>query len=194
MTRKEQDKLWAELSEDNKKIIRRRYNSALVDIDNNEDVSKNRGIVQSLKEIFGEHNLKPQLTYGDVIKELFKNGAWQVVGREYPREFVFNEDANDHYFLNCTSEEQGQKLLAINKLLNVAKFLNKNEDGSVWIPDWKNANERKYYITIHCEEIEYSSVSVINSGQVYFRSEVLAKKAVEILGENVIRTALTTVY
>lgn len=91
-----------------------------------------------------------------------------------------------NYSNNCTSENQVKKLLAINQLLNVAKYLN---DG--WKP---NVNEKKYliYIAEDCNRLVIDCKYIVNVSIVYFKTEELAKKAIEILGEGIIRLALST--
>lgn len=90
---------------------------------------------------------------------------------------------------NCTSEKQAKKLLAINQLLNIAKYLN---DG--WEPDWNNSDEKKYTISldINNQRISVNWNILVNKCIVYFKTEELAKKAIEILGEETIKLALST--
>lgn len=90
---------------------------------------------------------------------------------------------------NCTSSKQCEKLLAINKLLNVAKYLN---DG--WIPNWDDMQESKYYIRIINNNIDVACVCAICLGVVYFKTEDLAKQAIEILGKENIKMALSADY
>lgn len=87
---------------------------------------------------------------------------------------------------NCTSKKQAEKLLAINMLLNVAKYLN---DG--WTP---NVNEKKYiiYIDEPSNRLVIDCKYIVNVSIVYFKTEELAQKAIEILGEKIIRLALST--
>lgn len=92
---------------------------------------------------------------------------------------------NVPYPTNCTSRKQAEKLLAINKLMNVAKYL--NED---WQPDWNNNYENKHYLRICNEKIEIGCATIYISDIVYFKSEGLAKQAIEILGEETIKLAL----
>ena len=74
MTQKEQqDKLWAELSDERKQELRDQYNSYSEESDG---IAK--GIVISYDEIFGKHNLDPDISYEEVAKALFNEpGAWQ---------------------------------------------------------------------------------------------------------------------
>lgn len=129
-----------------------------------------------------------KLTYEDVAKELFKDkvicyiNAVGAVGKgKVEKEYVL-------YPNNCTSKEQAEKLIAINKLMNVVKYLNGD-----WSPDWEdNNNEFKYYINHYHKVINISYTSHYNSSNVYFKSEELARQAIEILGEETIKLALST--
>lgn len=131
--------------------------------------------------------IKKDLTYEDVVKELF--------------------DGNDNYYINAiskvkkasvlrthsgannfTSKKQAEKLLAINKLMNVAKYLNGD-----WKPDWDANKKIKFYIYIN----EYNEVTILgtfhyNVSVVYFKSKEDAQQAIEILGKKTIRLALST--
>lgn len=197
MTKQEQNKNWSLLSEESKYHYQTEYKNRLEDSEREiEDpegggdltVLTSQNIAKDLENLFGKHNLQSKLTYEDVVKELFKNGAWQPY--DYKNGFCSEEDAEPTYCLNCTSAKQAQKLLAINKLLNVAKFLNKNEDGTDWAPDWENEKQEKYSYDINCRgKINIINVYV-NNTFVHFATPMLAKQAIEILGEEVIRTVL----
>ena len=94
----------------------------------------------------------------------------------------------ENYPNNCTSEKQAKKLLAINMLLNVAKYLNEG-----WQPNWNNEDEKKYVIYLGIkEEISVSWTIVANGHMVHFKTEELAQKAIDILGEETIKLALST--
>lgn len=130
---------------------------------------------------------KKQLTYEDVAKKLFtcKECFYpDIVGIV---RYISNLGTGYDQPNNCTSRKQAEKLLAINKLMNVAKYLN---DG--WEPDWDNISEYKYFINGNlgiCQNCMFPSG--IN---VYFKTENLAKQAIEILGEETIKLALCTDY
>lgn len=132
--------------------------------------------------------IKKKLTYEDVAKEMFEdkvifyiNAVGAIVKGEVEKEFVLDPN-------NCTSKKQAEKLFAINKLVNVAKYLN-----GEWEANW-NEDNLKYFIGIkHTENIitigcsNYYSYAII-----YFESKELAQQAIEILGEETIKTALST--
>lgn len=80
------------------------------------------------------------------------------------------------------------KLAAIRKLLITAKYLNES-----WKPDWEDGQEQKWSAGID----EYGGIAMtwrfgVNDSFVYFKSESMVKRAISILGEEVIRTALNT--
>lgn len=90
---------------------------------------------------------------------------------------------------NCTSEKQAKKLIAINQLLNVAKYLNDD-----WKPDWKDAGKDKFCITLN---YKYNKMSIhcahmLSESIVYFKTKELAEQAIEILGVETIKLALST--
>lgn len=85
------------------------------------------------------------------------------------------------------TEHQLKRLLAINKLMNVAYYFN---DG--WEPDWNDIEQEKFYIYYSnvSKTIEIDYNCVCNSGEVYFKSRELAGQAIQILGEETIKLAL----
>ena len=90
---------------------------------------------------------------------------------------------------NCTSEKQAKKLLAINKLMNVAKYLNGD-----WQPNWNDVYEKKWYIFIEDKQIKINNTYRLQCNDIYFKSQELAEQAIEILGEETIKLALCTDY
>ena len=142
----------------------------------------------------GEIRFRRKHSLDDVYNNLFCNAEMYFVndfgwvGKRLENNDPFDYEDYTQYRSNCTSERQAQKLLAINELMNVAKYLN---DG--WKPDWNNGLEEKYYLYINngnklCVYYIYG----YNKGPVYFKSEELARQAIEILGEETIKLALCT--
>lgn len=82
-------------------------------------------------------------------------------------------------------KHQLERLLAINKLMNVAYYLN---DG--WEPNWKNTSESKYSIIFNGFIYTIENNVWTNRGGVVFKSMELAQQAIEILGEETIKLAL----
>lgn len=78
----------------------------------------------------------------------------------------------------------------MNKLMNVAKYLN---DG--WEPNWLGTEIKwEIFVDINYNTIQYISAAPYCRMSIYFKTQELAEQAVEILGENVIRLALSTDY
>jgi hypothetical protein len=86
----------------------------------------------------------------------------------------------------ASTKHQLERLLALNKLMNVAHYLN---DG--WEPDWKDGSQKffMYYNTTN-RDIEIDVNTYFNSGVVYFKSKKLAEQAIEILGKEIVKLAL----
>lgn len=136
--------------------------------------------------------VKPKkLTYKKVAKKLFKKSVVYAV--DLWGEIQKWKDAGDKYIEpnNSVSENQCKQLLALNKLFNVAYYLNEG-----WTPDWKNGREDKYFMyydgqnerisTSHNAYV-YLVGGVYHVGGVYFKSEVLVQRAIAILGEKSIK-------
>lgn len=116
------------------------------------------------------------ITYNDVCKSLFfdkktywlgntKIGSTHKGGTCYP-------DIN-----NCTSEAQVKRLIAFNKLQNIAKYLN---DG--WKPNFEYGNKNWYIVREGVDNYKIYWSDIFNSGSVYFKTEELAWKAFRLMG------------
>jgi hypothetical protein len=130
-----------------------------------------------------------KLTYDDVTNKLFN--AKTVYWTTKYGAIEFGDNINDTYLLNpnnASTEKQLKKLFAINKLMNVAKYLNGD-----WQPDWDNFDDEKWAIKIEDDEIGVTS-SDYQYGDIYFISKGRAEQAIEILGEETIKLALCTDY
>ena len=88
---------------------------------------------------------------------------------------------------NATSRQQLEQLLALNKLMNVAKYLNGD-----WNPNWYSSGETKWclFFDYWKQKITASNWQTAHYGCIYFKSEKLAYQAIEILGEEEVKKAL----
>lgn len=130
-----------------------------------------------------------KLTYEDIARKLFPDGETHYCiesGSQITT--IINREFNYTCKNNANSRKQLEKLLAINMLMNVAKYLN---DG--WQPNWNNS-ENKYYIYSNGDNLRICSTVLTCSTNVYFKSTELVEKAIEILGEEIIKLALCTDY
>ena len=132
--------------------------------------------------------IKKVVNYEDVAKELFKdNPFYYRFGTLGEIQKVPNL-SNGAEIYHCMYEKQAKKLLSINKLMNVAKYLN-----GEWCPNWRDGNERKWTLGIGIQnKIGVNFWCDYVASFVYFKSKEAAKQAIEILGEETIKLALST--
>lgn len=129
--------------------------------------------------------VKKKLTYNDIAKELFDNkDVWRIENFNITK---YNKTGYWNYLTNCISEKQAQKFIAINQLMNVAKYLNGN-----WQPNWNDETQDKYCFTIEKNTIVIHRRIEINNNIVYFKTTDFAQKTIDILGEETIKLALCT--
>lgn len=132
--------------------------------------------------------IKIEITYKDVCRELFlSKPSWRLLETGVTKYTAVSDSAISCSRLTATSNKQLEQLVALNKLMNVAKYLNGD-----WEPDWNNSRETKW-----CLFFDYWKQKIIASnwqtsyyGCVYFKSEKLAYQAIEILGEEAVKKAL----
>ena len=143
------------------------------------------------KKIEGDENKTPDdkeskpITYDDICKELFLNkDAW-----------FLNHDTIDSWVQtlsnfrdldNCTSKAQAKRMIAFNKLQNIAKYLN---DGWKPVFDGKNQNwnickENDIFIAMHTR--------CLNKACVYFKSEDITNEAIRLMGEESLNDLFST--
>ena len=132
-----------------------------------------------------------KLTYTKIVNELF-TGKRYYYTNDYGtiKESADPTKVNDFCDTdpnNAPTKHQLEKLLALNKLMNVAHYLN---DG--WEPNWNDNEQKKFYIYYSnvSKTIEIDYNCVCNSGEVYFKSREFAGQAIKILGEETIKLAL----
>ena len=133
---------------------------------------------------------KKVLTYMNVVEKLFTNNEiYSIISAgRIANAFSILEDSN-----NAFSREQLESLLALNKLINVAKYLNSDwfpiERELKWFHGLTAGTVGSFYkdlmISKH-ESVKYSCV--------YFKTRAYAEEATKILGENVVKKALTLQY
>lgn len=127
-----------------------------------------------------------QLTYEEIRSEVLK-GTFYFIGSygDIKKGCCGHTD-------NCAkTSNQLECLLCLNKLINTAIYLNGN---------WKPFSSLKSVYSIIVDSYgvlrihQYDMDSPETSGRVIFKSEELAKQAIEILGIPTIRKALSTYY
>lgn len=135
--------------------------------------------------------VEEKLTYTKIVNELFNKKKYYYTN-DYGtiRETANPEKVSDFRVIdpnNAPTKYQLERLLALNKLMNVAYYLN---DG--WEPDWNDGGQEKFYIYYNSavKTLNVSANFYYNGGVVYFKSKEIAKQAIEILGEEIIKLAL----
>jgi hypothetical protein len=127
-----------------------------------------------------------QLTYEDMCEELFA------------KEHYFMDDNGDIHLNkwvnkcpnNATTKHQLECILAKNKLANVARYLNgewRPASGDTWY--WLSVNTNNSVIVD-----SWPKTYSFDTGKIYFKSSKLAKQAIEILGEEIVKLALEPLY
>lgn len=132
-----------------------------------------------------EETQEKPITYADILKELYlgKTAYWIYDQNiEFGKQTSYNfEDA-----VNCTSVAQAKRMVAFNKLQNIAKYLNNG-----WKPtfglgkrNWSICNEGNNYLPLWVDITENCSV--------YFKSEEAANEAIRLMGENSLNDLYST--
>lgn len=132
-----------------------------------------------------EETQEKPITYGDVLKELYlgKTAYWIYdKSIESGKQSSYNfEDA-----VNCTSVAQAKRMVAFNKLQNIAKYLN-----GEWKPDFDGDHEN-WNINKDGDTFIALYTNTLNKASVYFKSEDLTLEAIRLMGEDSLNDLFTT--
>lgn len=132
----------------------------------------------------GDKNGEP-ITYDDICKKLFFNKTAYWVRSNNIEEGVTRESYND--IDNCTSMAQAKRVVAFNKLQNIAKYLNKG-----WKPDFTNGTQKWFIAEQYFREYQAKFTYSGNYGIVYFKSEDLVLEAIRLMGEESLNDLFST--
>lgn len=132
-----------------------------------------------------EETQEKPITYDDVLKELFldKIASWVGISKIYTAT-VGSANYND--LNNCTSYAQAKRLLAFNKLMNIAKYLNGD-----WKPDF-DGNHENWHIGKEGDTFLEMYTKYVNKANVYFKSKVLAYEAIRLMGKDSLNDLFST--
>ena len=132
-----------------------------------------------------EETQEKPITYDDVLKELYlgKTAYWVYdkcieSGKQSSCNF---EDA-----VNCTSVAQAKRMVAFNKLQNIAKYLNGD-----WKPDF-DGNHENWSITKTGDDFLATYTRNVNKANVYFKSRDLTLEAIRLMGEESLNDLFST--
>lgn len=131
----------------------------------------------------GDKNEEP-ITYDDICKKLFFNKTAYWVRGKNIEEGVIRESYNDSD--NCTSVAQVKRVVAFNKLQNIAKYLNKG-----WKPkfDGKTVN---WCICYETREYVPKATSYLNDANIFFSSKDITFEAIRLMGEESLNDLFST--
>lgn len=119
-------------------------------------------------------------TYDDICKELFYNkDAYYLDESNNVSSWVMTS-SNYNDFDNCTSIAQAKRMIAFNKLQNIAKYINSKIE---WEPDFDDETESKYVIVKKGSEYTVKYVTSTNTAQIYFLSSYHANEAIRLMGK-----------
>lgn len=128
---------------------------------------------------------KKSITYDDVLKELFLDKIASWVGRtKIYTSTIGGVNYNDQN--NCTTEAQAKRLLAFNKLMNIAKYLNGD-----WEPNF-DGDHGNWNISKDGDTLLATYTSNVNKASVYFKSKDLAYEAIRLMGEDSLNDLFST--
>ena len=92
--------------------------------------------------------------------------------------------------INCKSiiinESNASKLVALSKLMNIAKYYNKD-----WKPDWNNSDKSKYYIRYNTGTYAVDCNYTYNYGNIFFKNK---KDAQAVINNPNFRNILDAIY
>lgn len=126
------------------------------------------------------------ITYDDICKKLFFDNKTYWLGNKkissMPMGGAYYNDIN-----NCTSEAQAKRLLAFNKLQNIAKYLNKG-----WKPNFRDAKQNWFITEEYFREYKAKFTYYGNYTIVFFKSKCLADEAIRLMGEESLNDLFST--
>lgn len=133
-----------------------------------------------------EETQEKPISYDDVLKELFldKIASWVGISKIYTAT-VGRANYND--LNNCTSYAQAKRIVAFNKLQNIAKYLNEG-----WKPDFTDGTQNWFIAEEHFGEYKAKFTYSGNYGVVFFKSECLANEAIRLMGEDSLNDLFST--
>ena len=98
----------------------------------------------------------------------------------FKQSIITYEDVEDTLKLgkNCKSiiinESNASKLVASSKLMNIAKYYNKD-----WKPDWNNSDKSKYYIRYNTGTYAVDCNYTYNYGNIFFKNKKDAQAVID---------------
>lgn len=143
------------------------------------------------KKIEGDEKKTPDdkegkpITYDDICKDLFYNkDAYYLDESNNVSSWVMTS-SNYNDFDNCTSIAQVKRMIAFNKLQNIAKYLNGG-----WKPNFKDGSKNWYIYKDILYGVTFNHTT--NQGIVYFKNADLADEAIRLMGKDSLNDLFST--
>lgn len=143
------------------------------------------------KKIEGDEKKTPDdkedkpITYDDICKDLFYNKDAYYLDESNKVSSWVMTSSNYIDFDNCTSIAQAKRMIAFNKLQNIAKYLN---DG--WKPNFKDGSKNWYIYKDILYGVTFNHTT--NQGIVYFKNADLADEAIQLMGKDSLNDLFST--
>lgn len=133
-----------------------------------------------------EETQEKPITYDDICKELFleKKTYWLS---DKKINYFYSDGVNFNDINNSTSEAQAKRIVAFNKLQNIAKYLNEG-----WKPDFTDGTQNWFISEEHFGEYKAKFTYSGNYGVVFFKSKCLANEAIRLMGEDSLNDLFST--
>lgn len=136
------------------------------------------------KETPDDKEGKP-ITYDDICKDLFYNKDAYYLDESNKVSLLVMTSSNYNDFDNCTSIAQTKRMIAFNKLQNIAKYLNGG-----WKPNFKGGSKNWYIYKDILYGVTFNHTT--NQGIVYFKNADLADEAIRLMGKDSLNDLFST--
>lgn len=166
------DNLQVFISEDGKPMIRKKIEG---------DDEKIHDVGNGVREA-----IRQPITYDDICKDLFYNKDTYYFAECNKISSWVMTSSNYKDFDNCTSIAQVKRMIAFNKLMNIAKYLNGD-----WKPNFDRDDE-KWNINKKGDTYIEMYTRTLNKSGVYFKSQELTKEAIRLMGEESLNDLFST--
>ena len=131
----------------------------------------------------GDEEGKP-ITYDDICKDLYYNKDVYFLAGSRLSSCVMNS-LNYKDFDNCASIAQAKRMIAFNKLQNIAKYLNGD-----WKPNFKDGSKNWYIYKDILYGVTFNYTT--NQGIVNFKNADLADEAIRLMGKDSLNDLFST--
>jgi hypothetical protein len=138
-----------------------------------------------------EHETAPDdkegkpITYDDICKDLFYNKDAYYLDESNKISSRAMTSSNYNDFDNCTSIAQAKRMIAFNKLQNIAKYLNGD-----WKPNFEDSSKNWYIFKDILYGVTFNHTT--NQGIVYFKNADLADEAIRLMGKESLNDLFST--